>query len=278
MTAAALLVAASVLLGAAALRATTAAGSGGPGRLESPVPGRLERLGARLATTMPDAGSRIARAGGAGGLTGAGLAALRVLGAACGGGVGLVLLGTLPGRLGPIAALLAVAGGAGLPDLWLERAARRRQREMLAALPDAIEVLAVGSGGGRSIASGVRELAAAGRGPLARELGAAAAEIECGRPARSALAALRERTGGPELRSLTVALERSARLGSPLVDDLQRQASSLRDARRRRMAELASRAAPKMQLVIALLLVPSVLLMIAAALFANAGALLGGIA
>ncbi len=47
-------------------------------------------------------------------------------------------------------------------------------------------------------------------------------------------------------------------------------------AQRRHVEESAARAAPKIQLVVALVLVPSVLLMIAAALIANAGVLLAG--
>ncbi|MGC1167219.1 MAG: DUF4229 domain-containing protein, partial [Solirubrobacterales bacterium] len=44
----------------------------------------------------------------------------------------------------------------------------------------------------------------------------------------------------------------------------------------KKVEERAARAAPKIQLVVALVLVPSVLLMIAAGLIANAGSLLSG--
>ena len=72
------------------------------------------------------------------------------------------------------------------------------------------------------------------------------------------------------------ALERSSRYGSPLADQLREQATALRLDQRRRIEEDAARAAPKIQLVVALVLVPSVLLMIAAALIANSDVLLGG--
>src|SRR5690606_33171013 len=74
--------------------------------------------------------------------------------------------------------------------------------------------------------------------------------------------------------ALTAAIERSARFGSPLVDELHRQTRRLREEQGRRIAERAARAAPKIQLVIALVLVPSVLLLVAAALVANADRLL----
>ena len=82
---------------------------------------------------------------------------------------------------------------------------------------------------------------------------------------------------GAGLGSLAAALERSRRFGSPLADQLQQQAMSLRRDAARRIEERASRAAPKIQLVVALVLVPSVLLMILAALIAHADALVGSI-
>jgi tight adherence protein C len=51
---------------------------------------------------------------------------------------------------------------------------------------------------------------------------------------------------------------------------------ALRRDQRRLVEERAARAAPKIQLVVALVLVPSVLLMIAAALIANGDRLLTG--
>ncbi|HRV59725.1 MAG TPA: type II secretion system F family protein, partial [Solirubrobacterales bacterium] len=67
----------------------------------------------------------------------------------------------------------------------------------------------------------------------------------------------------------------SRRLGSPLADQLRRQSATLRQDQRRAIEEQAARAAPKIQLVIALILVPSVLMLIVAALAANVDSLIG---
>ena len=80
---------------------------------------------------------------------------------------------------------------------------------------------------------------------------------------------------GAELGALATALERSRRFGSPLADQLHEQASSLRRDSRRRIEDRAAKAAPKIQLVVALVLVPSVLLLIAAAVLAHSDQLLG---
>jgi tight adherence protein C len=75
---------------------------------------------------------------------------------------------------------------------------------------------------------------------------------------------------------LCATIERSRRFGSPLADQLRRQALAIRRDHRRAVEEQAARAAPKIQLVVALILVPSVLAMIAAGLIANADRLLTG--
>jgi tight adherence protein C len=187
----------------------------------------------------------------------AGLVALAAAPAAPGRLSLLVLLGT------PIAGLLA-------PDALRQRRERLRLRRIVAALPDALDLLAVGAEAGRGPTAGFAALARSTDGPLARELGIAVAELSCGQPLAEALRSLRDRVPGSEMATLCAAIERSRRYGSPLADQLRRQASALRRDQRRAVEERAARAAPKIQLVVALVLVPSVLLMITAALIANA--------
>jgi tight adherence protein C len=203
-------------------------------------------------------------------------AAARLGGAALGVLAAALAAPAAPGRTALLVALAMPAAGFVLPDALLEREARQRRRRLIAALPDALDLLAIGSAAGRGPAAGFAEIARAGSGPLAEELRIAVAELECGRPLSAALASLRERVPGSEIATLCASIERSRRLGSPLADQLRRQAASLRRDQRRAVEERAARAAPKIQLVVALVLVPSVLLMIAAALIANADVLLAG--
>ncbi len=188
----------------------------------------------------------------------------------------LVAAPAAPGRIALLVAVGLPTAGFVLPDALREREARRRHRRLIASLPDALDLLAIGSAAGRSPAAGFAEIARAGSGPLADELRVTMAELGCGQPLAEALAGLRRRVPGSEVASLCASIERSRRLGSPLVDQLRRQAASLRRDQRRAVEERAARAAPKIQLVVALILVPSVLLMIAAALIANADVLLSG--
>jgi tight adherence protein C len=181
-----------------------------------------------------------------------------------------------PGRMAIAVAVGLPAAGFFAPDALLEREARRRRRRLVAALPDALDLLAVSVASGRGPGAGLEQLARAGEGPLAEEMRIAAAELSLGSPLSEALSALRARVPGSELATLVASIERSRRFGSPLADQLRHQAGALRRDSRRAVEERAARAAPKIQLVVALVLVPSVLLMIAAGLIANAGSLLSG--
>jgi tight adherence protein C len=227
---------------------------------------------AALSLGLPD---RIRRAGRETDLTSRSLLAAKALTASTGLCLGSLVAPVAPSRLGP--ALLLGFGVLGflVPDLLLERAARRRHRRIVSALPDALDLLAVSVASGRSLGQGLRELGGGGRGPLSREFAVAGEEMAWGRGQAGSLDSLRDRIGGREIASLCATLERSRRLGSPLADQLRRQASQLRQQQRREIEERAARAAPKIQLVIALVLVPSVLLLMVAALVANGDALLG---
>jgi tight adherence protein C len=197
-------------------------------------------------------------------------------GAFAGALAGIVASPAAPGRLSILILFGLPVAGFLLPDALRQRRARQRHRRLLAALPDALDLLAVSAGSGRGPAAGIEQLARAGEGPLAEELRLTVAELSCGAPLGTALASLRSRVPGSEIATLVAAIERSRRFGSPLADQLRRQAASLRRDSRRAVEERAARAAPKIQLVVALVLVPSVLLMIAAGLIANAGTLLAG--
>jgi tight adherence protein C len=204
------------------------------------------------------------------------LLAAKLASALVGGFAAMAAAPAAPGRTSLLVLLAMPAAGFVLPDALLEREARRRHRRLLAALPDALDLLAIGSAAGRGPAAGFAEIARAGNGPLADELRIAVGGLECGQPLAAVLVSLRERVPGSEIATLCASIERSRRLGSPLAEQLRRQAAALRRDQRRGVEERAARAAPKIQLVVALILVPSVLLTIAAALIANADVLLAG--
>jgi tight adherence protein C len=273
------LVAIAVLLGFGAAWELVGAAESRAGRrvgeaLDSLSRGRVRSLGqAALRLGIPD---RLARAGLDDRLPPSTVVAAKLAGAAIAVPISLVAVPAVGGRLGAVSFVVMVAAGFLGPDAVLERRARLRRERLVGALPDALDLLAVGAASGRSPASGFVEIAATTDGPLAGELALAAAEIECGASQGEAIDALRQRVGGAEVGALAMAMERSRRYGSPLAEQLHAQARALRSETGRRIGERAARAAPKIQLVIALVLVPSVLLTILAAIVAHSEALLAG--
>jgi tight adherence protein C len=190
--------------------------------------------------------------------------------ACAGGGAvgGLVPALLAPGRLGPLVAAAAPVAGFHAPDLWLARRARERARAVRRTLPATLDLLRVTVEAGGSLPAALASVGERGEGPLAQELRACARELALGVPLAESLGGLAARLPVPETRALADALGRAARHGAPLAPTLAAQARAARHALRRRVREDAARAGPKIQLVVALLLVPSVLLLVAAALVA----------
>jgi len=275
-----LLAALAVLLGAAAFRELAASRgeelqAGARWALAALSGGRARSIAeAALRLGIP---ARIARAGLNDRVGVPAFLAAKLAGAGLGAGVAALATPAVGGRLALVVAIALPAAGFMAPDALCEREARRRMRRLVAALPDALDLLAVGAEAGRSPGAVLGEIAGGTGGPLATELAIVTAEIECGASQHGALVALRERVRGGEVAALAAALERSRRYGSPLAEQLRERATSLRGEQRRHIEEQAARAAPKIQLVVALVLVPSVLLMIVAALLANADRLLVGL-
>jgi tight adherence protein C len=218
---------------------------------------------------------RLARAGLADRISAASLLAAKGGGALAGALWALVLAPSAPSRLAWIVAAALPAAGFLGPDAWLEHRGRGRLRALRAGLPDTLDLLAVGTAAGRSPLAGLAELGE-GEGPLARELAMLSAESSTGLAQSEALESLRRRAPIREVAAMCGVIDRSRRYGSPLADQLREQATALRAAQSRRIEEQAARAAPKIQLTVALLLVPSVMLMIAAGLLANVDRFLAG--
>ncbi|HEU4944320.1 MAG TPA: type II secretion system F family protein [Solirubrobacterales bacterium] len=270
MSPAGLIAALAAVFALAAMRELLA---GAGSRMNARLGGGGRAAKAALRLGLP---GRISRAGLEGRLPVAAVLLSKLAGVGAGTPVALAVAPAAPGRISLLVAVGLPAAGFLIPDALLERRARLRSRRLLGALPDACDLLAVGAASGRGAGSGFAEIVRMSEGPLADELRMTVAELSCGRSLSAALHSLRSRVPGSEVAALCAAIERSRRYGSPLADQLRRQSAALRRDQRRAIEEHAARAAPKIQLVVALILVPSVLLMIAAALIANADVLLSG--
>lgn len=212
-----------------------------------------------------DAARRIDAAGLSPALRPSDLRALRGAAVVVGTALGLLLLPAI-GTVGPALAM-AVTGTVGLaPDLLLRRRAARRGAAILRALPDAIDLLRITLRSGRSVPETLARVGAHDHGELGRELRRAAAEIRLGVAVDVALDGLRRRGPADGMVELVSLLRRAHHQGLAVADGLRALADDLRERRARAGIDQAARAAPRIQLVVALLLVPAAMLLIAAAL------------
>jgi tight adherence protein C len=222
------------------------------------------RHGARAAP--PDIDAKIAAAGAPLGLTAPDVMALKGAGALIGGLLALPLVTALPGRLGIVALLCAPGAGFLAPDLALARLARARGERMSREVADVLDLLRVAVQAGLPVGRALGEVGRRSGGLLADELRATATRLQLGATRDEAFAELVARCPIAAVATLAAAVARADRHGAPLAPALESITAEARAEQARMLRDEAARAAPKIQLVVALVLVPAVMLLVAAVL------------
>lgn len=159
---------------------------------------------------------------------------------------------------------LAAAIGWLAPVRAVGARARRRGEGVRRQLPDVLDVLALCTETGMAVDPALQAAAERLGGPLGEELRATLRDVELGATRSAAYADLTARAGIEEVGRLVAALTQADELGAPLSASLRAQAAALREARARAARDRAARAAPKIQLVVALLMVPAAMLLVLA--------------
>lgn len=192
-----------------------------------------------------------------------------------GGAVGLIV--ALAHPIGIAMAAVCVLGGIVGPAHWIQRCAGRRRRRVVRELPDLIDLVVICSEAGMSLDPSLRLAAERLPGTLSREVGYMLRELDLGTPRREAYTSLSQRLGVAELTGLVGALLQADELGAPIASVLSRQGELLRAARTQDIREHAARAAPKVQLVVAMVMVPAALLVVLGVLVIQLIGQIGGV-
>ncbi|HEY6760807.1 MAG TPA: type II secretion system F family protein [Baekduia sp.] len=228
----------------------------------------LARLGRRVGVPAAplDLESRLAAAG-----LGPSLRVADAMAMKAGAGVAAALLAApvlsaLPLRATLLLVPLTAAGGFVAPDVWLVRRARRRADRASLELADVLDLLRVAVAAGLPTGRALGEVGRRHGGLVATELRVVSARLELGMTRAEALGALHRSLPLTAIGQLTAAIGRADRHGAPLGPALSALALEARADRARALHDHAARAAPRIQLAIALLLVPAVLLVVAAGL------------
>ncbi|MEQ8832836.1 MAG: type II secretion system F family protein [Miltoncostaeaceae bacterium] len=183
----------------------------------------------------------------------------------------------------PAAGVLLLPAAALIP-LLVGRAvaarARTRSDAVVGELPDLLDLLAICVESGMAVDPALGLGAERLGGALGEEVGRVLEDLRLGTPRRPAYEALARRVGAPEVVNVVGALLQAEELGAPLSRTLTAQAAALRAGRRQWARDRAAAAAPKIQLVVALVMVPAVLLLVLGVMVIEfsrqVGAVIGG--
>ena len=183
------------------------------------------------------------------GLDPAGLQALRIAAAAGLGVLGLAL-GVLIGNTFAVglSVLVGVAIGFYLPVLWLDQLVRQRRGELEAALPNALDVVAISMEAGLGLDRALEQLVRHQEGPLTLLVARALREIELGRPRGEALEEMAEATGVDDFTSLVKGILHAERTGVPIARTIAAHSAQMRVKRRLKIRTEAARASLKILL------------------------------
>lgn len=164
-----------------------------------------------------------------------------------------------------LAILYAAVGGAALfflPDLLLYNAGMKRQEQILAALPDAMDMLTICVEAGLGFDGALAQVARNTRGPLAEEFARTLQEMQIGLSRIEALRKMVARTAVQELRAFVSALVQASELGIPVARVLREQSNEMRVRRRQRAEETAQKIPVKIMFPVVICLFPALLVII----------------
>jgi tight adherence protein C len=149
-----------------------------------------------------------------------------------------------------------------VPYLLLLRRVKRRQRAIVRALPNALDLLVACVEAGLGTDSALRLVGQRSPGPLGESLVQYDKLVALGQERRTALRAVADRTGVGELGRLANAMAQAEEMGTALGDVLRVQAEDVREGRRTRAREAAQRAPVLMTIPLAVCFVPALFVVI----------------
>ena len=159
----------------------------------------------------------------------------------------LGVLGQNP-MLGIVMGAVAVGIGFMAPEFWLGRRIRGRQRLILRAIPDTLDLLTISVRAGLGFDAALGKVTEKMHGPVPDEFRRGLAEIRMGKTRREALRAIVARTEVAALTSFIGAVIQAEQLGVSISKVLEVQSEQLRIERRQRAEEMAAKAPIKMLL------------------------------
>ena len=145
-----------------------------------------------------------------------------------------------------------------LPELWLRGRISKRQNDVRKAMPDALDLLTICVEAGLGFDAAMAKVYQKWDNVVALAFGRVIREIQLGKLRRDSLKDMADRLGVSEMTSFIAAVIQSEQLGVSLARVLRIQADQMRIKRRQRAEEAAHKAPIKMLIPLALLIFPSI--------------------
>ena len=149
-----------------------------------------------------------------------------------------------------------------VPEFWLGRRVKARQKAILIQIPDALDLLTISVRAGLGFDAALGKVVEKMQGPLIDEFRRALAEVRVGKARRDALRDIIPRTEVVPLTNFIGAIIQAEQLGVAISKVLQVQSEQLRIERRQRAEEMAAKAPIKMLFPLVGCIFPSLFIVI----------------
>lgn len=156
----------------------------------------------------------------------------------------------------------AAFAGFYLPHLMLTSKITRRQKEIRNAMPDALDLLTICVEAGLGFDAAMSKVSEKWQTELSFAFSRVIREVQLGKVRREALKDMSDRLGIAEMTSFIAAIIQSEQLGVSMAKVLRIQSDQMRLKRRQRAEEEAHKAPIKMLIPMALLIFPSIMIII----------------
>jgi tight adherence protein C len=143
-----------------------------------------------------------------------------------------------------VSLVIAAALGLYVPNVFIRARADRRQRQLINAFPDALDLMLVCVEAGLGLEAAFSRVGmemTTSHPLLAEQFGAVVLELRAGRSHEDALRRMADRAGADDIRAFGTLLVQSTKLGSSIAQTLRTYAAEMREKRRMRAEEKAHR-------------------------------------
>ncbi len=174
----------------------------------------------------------------------------------------VVTIGANLGAKQVMVMLVFIIIGLMLPRIWLQGKVKARQKEVVRALPDALDLVTTCVEAGLGLDAALARVAEKSTGSLADEIGRMLKDVAMGKLRREALLELSERLSVEELTSFVNSVTQAEQLGVGVAQVLRVQSDQLRMRRRQQAEKSAHEASIKLLFPLVLLIFPAFMLVI----------------